>query len=49
MLGHVFVVALATILILLAVQAEPITATIGYILSGMLVLALVADFARRKQ
>lgn len=38
---NIFVLAMITTYILLAVQAEPITAIFGYIFAGMLTLALI--------
>lgn len=44
-----FVVVLVVVLVLLAVQAEPVTATLGYILAGILSLALISSIVRKGQ
>lgn len=45
---NALVMILATIYILLAVQAEPVTATLGWICAGLLVLAVVAQTIKQK-
>jgi hypothetical protein len=43
----IMVTLLASLYILLAIQAEPVTATLGFVAAGMLVLALVVSFLRK--
>lgn len=47
-LSHLLVIALASLYILLAVQAEPVTATLGYIAAGLLTLAVITATLRRQ-
>lgn len=46
--SHLLVVALAALYVLLAIQAEPVTATLGYIAAGLLTVAVVTATLRRK-
>lgn len=43
-----FVLAIVVVLVLLALQAEPVTATAGFVLAAILMLALIAHVSRRK-
>jgi len=43
--ANLLVVAMISTYILLAVQAEPVTATFGYIFAGILTLALIRGIA----
>lgn len=40
---------MAATFVLLAMQAEPITATLGFIWAGLLMLALTIQFSRRRK
>lgn len=40
---------MAATFVLLAMQAEPITATLGFIWAGLLMLALIIQFSRRRK
>ncbi len=48
LIANLFVLAIVVVLVLLALQAEPVTATLGYILAAILMLALIAFVAKRK-
>lgn len=45
--ANILVILLASLYIILATQAEPVTATLGYIAAGLLVLAFLMSFSRR--
>jgi hypothetical protein len=38
---------LSTLFVLLAIQAEPVTATLGFVAAGVLMLALVVSLLRK--
>jgi hypothetical protein len=44
--SYIFATALATLYVLLAVQAEPVTATLGYIAAGLLMAALIISMVK---
>lgn len=44
--GPLFVILLAALYVLLAVQAEPVTATLGFIAAGLLTLSAVMSVIR---
>lgn len=46
--NNLVVVMLASLFVLLALQAGPVTATLGYIAAGILMLAVVTSTLRRK-
>lgn len=46
-LAPVIPLAMAATYILLAVQAEPVTATLGYIFSGLLVVAVIVQTTQK--
>ena len=46
--GYVLVTLLAALYVLLATQAEPVTATLGYIAAGLLTLSLVVSIIKRQ-
>jgi len=46
LIANLFVLAIVVVLVLLAMQAEPVTATLGYILAGILMLSLIAQAAK---
>lgn len=48
MVANFFVLALIVVLVLLAIQAEPVTAVMGYVLAGILALALLAQTLKGK-
>lgn len=48
MIANFFVLALIVVLVLLAIQAEPVTAVMGYVLAGILALALLAQTLKGK-
>lgn len=43
-----FVLALIVVLVLLAIQAEPVTAVMGYVLAGILTLSLLVQTTKGK-
>ena len=45
---NVVVFAMSCTFILLAMQAEPFTATLGYIFGGLLFLSLIYQFTKRR-
>lgn len=45
--ANVFVLVLIIVLSLLALQAEAVTATLGWILAGILMLALISSVIRK--
>lgn len=47
-LSNLLVIALASLYVLLAIQAEPVTATLGYIAAGLLTLAVITATLRRQ-
>jgi len=48
MIANFFVLALIVVLVLLAIQAEPVTAVMGYVLAGILTLSLLARTMKGK-
>jgi len=48
MIANFFVLALIVVLVLLAIQAEPVTSVMGYVLAGILTLALLAQTMKGK-
>lgn len=48
-LSNLVVVGMAATYFLLAVQAEPVTATFGYIFGGILSLSLIAQTVKQAQ
>lgn len=42
----IMVIMLSTLFVVLALQAEPVTATLGFVAAGTLGLALVVSFLR---
>jgi len=46
--SYIFVTLLAVLYVLLAVQAEPVTATLGYIAAGILVLSLILGSVKNR-
>jgi hypothetical protein len=48
LVANFFVLALIVVLVLLAIQAEPVTAVMGYVLAGILALALLAQTLKGK-
>lgn len=44
--GGLTIAFMAALYVLLALQAEPVTATLGYIFAGLLVLSLVRHFTK---
>lgn len=47
LIANIFVLAIVIELALLSVQAEVVTATIGWVLASILMLALVVSVARK--
>lgn len=45
---NIIVLAMITTYILLAVQAEPVTATFGYVFAGLMTLALIRQTIAQK-
>ena len=45
--AHIFVLLTVVVLCLLSLQAEPVTATMGWVLAGLYMLALVATLMRK--
>jgi Flp pilus assembly protein protease CpaA len=43
-----FVLAIVVVLVLLSLQAEPVTATLGYVLAALLGVALIAYVSKGK-
>jgi hypothetical protein len=43
----ILITLLASLYVLLAIQAEPVTATLGFVAAGILALALVVSFLRK--
>lgn len=48
LIANVFVLAIIVVLVLLAIQAEPVTAVMGYVIAGILTLALLAQTMKGK-
>jgi hypothetical protein len=46
--ANFFVLAIVVVLVLLALQAEPITATLGFVFATLLMVALLAHVIRSK-
>lgn len=46
--AHIFILLIIVVLVLLAIQAEPVTAVLGYVLAGILMLALIAQSVKGK-
>lgn len=46
--GHLLVIGLASLFVLLAVQAEPVTATLGYVAAGLLAVSVIASSIKGK-
>ena len=44
--SHILVTGFAALFVLLAVQAEPITATLGYVAAGLLMVALIISMVK---
>lgn len=44
--SYLFITLLATLFVLLAVQAEPVTATLGYIAAGLLMSSLIISMVK---
>lgn len=47
-IANLFVLAIVVVLVLLAMQAEPVTATLGFIIAAVLMLALITHVAKGK-
>jgi predicted membrane protein len=47
-ISYLIVVMFAALFILLSFQAEPVTATLGFIAAGMLMLSLIASVVKGK-
>ena len=45
--AHVFVLLTVVVLCLLSLQAEPVTAILGWVLAGIYMMALVATLVRK--
>lgn len=45
-LGGFIIAVMAAVYVLLALQAEPVTATLGYVFAGLLMLSLVRHFTK---
>lgn len=46
--NYSIITLMASLFVLLAIQAEPVTATLGFVCAGILMLALIAGIIRRK-
>jgi len=46
-LANWFILAIVVVMVLLSIQAEPITATLGFIIAGLLGLALLISVVRK--
>jgi len=46
--NYVIITLMGSLFVLLAIQAEPVTATLGFVCAGILMLALIAGMVRKK-